>query len=493
MPTYDFVIDFGAPTDGTTSCDTAVSAWQAAAAANDGSTLIIPAYNGIGVSSPYHIASNSALGAGINNCTISAQNGASVDNCALFKFSYSFATTNSARIQSVGLGSYNLTLINSSDASKFSVGGWIIVTGLGTQSGASGPPNFEYVEFHRVVSISGSIIRIADPLTYTYLSTWPLTDPTQAPPADQGGPGTIYTMPSAFSGTQTWSGLKVIGTSGVGINTVTGEQLILDGMDFSSNNGPSPSVGKRMIIKNTNIGAQNEVDKCLEYLEYSNCTGSQIICQSAAPNRLVIKDNCNFTVNGTARVTEIHDTCTINPLIMGSLGFGRAVSLTVDPTCTIGAIDPFTGTRVSAHGLSLSVVTFLQGPGTFSFSKSTSTFDWVRFWVPGFWYVFGLNLTAAQFQITDDAGGQTLFRCLNLTEDANYLYAFTDLVAYPSHTYTGGGIGPLPADTILTYAYQSISAPSPPLPAIAAIPMVVAPPFQTDFRSVHRMGARIMR
>jgi hypothetical protein len=298
-------------------------------------------------------------------------------------------------------------------------------------------------------------------------------------------------MPAEFSGTQTWSGLKVTST-GAGINTVAGEQLILDGMDFSSNNGPSPSMGKSMIIKNTNIGAQNEVDKCLEYLEYSNCTGGQIYCASAAPSRLVIKNNCNFMLNGTARVTEIYNNCTVNPLVMGALGFGRAVSLTVDSTCTIGAIDSFTGTRVGAHGIKLAMtgLSFLQGPGTFSLSKSVSTYDWVRFWVPGFWYVFGLDTTASQFSVIDNSGHQAQFRCLDLAEDANYLYAFTDCVAYPTGTYSGNGMGPLPADSIFAYAYQSCTAPSP-LPNIAALPLCVAPPFQTDFRSIHRMGARV--
>jgi hypothetical protein len=465
MPlTLNFVTDCGAPTDGVTSCDTAMTSWLTQAAANDGSTLIIPAYNGIGVSSPYHLGTLDAFGNGLKNCTITAQSGATVDS--LFIGHANLLTqdfTHSSRIVTTTVAATSVTLKTPAEISRYSVNQWIMVTGLGIQAGLSFPPNFEYVEFRQISSISSPSISFTAPLRFVYKDTWPLVDPTVASNYDMGGPATIYAMSADFDGTQTWSGLKVTGTGGVGINCGGGKSMTLTSMDFTTNNGPSPSMGQSFVIQNCAIGAQNEVDKCLEYLEYNNCTGTQIYCASAAPGRLVIKNGSVInTLNGTAYDTEIRDTSSLTSLIIGASGFGRSNSLLVDATASTGA-SPTTSTHfIDPSTMSLS-------SGVFSISNLANLFDFFRLWVPGFSYVYGYT-AANSMVITDDVGGQVSFRCLDMTQDGSNTYVITNLVSPPSQTYQGHA-----ANAIFAYGVASII---PANSSLASVNGALQPPFQ---------------
>ncbi len=539
MVSVNFVTDCGAPINGTSSCDTAMGVWLATAIANDGSTLTIPSYNGIGVNSPYHLATLNGFGNGVKNCTITAQSGASVDTlfighagCLVQDF------THSARIVTTTASATSVTLVTVADASRFSVNQWIMISGLGIQAGASYPPNFEFLEFRQITGIVGGVISFTAPLTYIYRSTWPEVDqfpvsinigtstftsigpvingtstqnayftttgslPTGitagtgyfivnasganfqvsttsggAPISlsgtqsgthyfhsgnyDVGGPATIYALTAEFDGTQVWSGLKVTAGSTTPIFCGAGQSMTLDTMDFSSNLGPAPSMGLSMVIQNSAIGIQNEVDKCLESLTYDNCTGTQIQCQSASPNLMIVKGGTVVSaINGTPYATDLRDTSNVGTLIMGATGFGRSSSLTYAPTVTIAAIDPSSGTRVSAHFIDPAEMSFSNG--VFSIANSANLFNFTRLWVPGFFYVYGYT-AASQIVITDDVGGQVYFRCLDMTQDATNIYVTTNLVSPPSHTYQGNN-----ANAIFAYAFHSITPTSSALIAVPA-------------------------
>ncbi len=373
MTTYNFVTNFGAAVAPADSSP-ALATWLATAA--DGDTLIIPA-------GTYHWASTNGPTNGLKNATISAT-GASVDalfigNAGLIQQNY--MTT--ARIQTVVSGATSVTIISSggtvlppADSSIFAIGQWIMISGLGLQIPDSYPPNLQYFEFRKITGISGAVISFADPLRFSYKSTWPLIDafattinigtstltslghlfegqtaiittsgalPTgltagtgyyiknlsgtnfqlsatqfgapitlsgtqsgthyyHAQNYDLAGPATIYGMLDVFDGTQVYTGLEVTSV-GSGISCSGGKSLLLNGMAFTGNNGPSPSMGKSIIIRQCQIGEQNEVDKCLEYLEYDRCTATgikQIQVQSNTPTDLLIEGMALTTLNGTA-------------------------------------------------------------------------------------------------------------------------------------------------------------------------------------------------
>ncbi len=324
MVTKNFVIDFGAPPNGTSNASPALDAWLPFAAANDGSELVMPAH-------PYHFASTNALTNGVKNATITAT-GASVDalfigNAGLIQESW----TQSARIQTVAVGATSVTVISAggtlvgpADSSIFAIGQWIMLSGIGTQVPDSYPPNFQYFEYRKVTEISGSVISFAEPLRFSYKSTWPYVDASVAtivigtstltcsghPLAegqrtvlttsgtlptgvtagtvyyvknlsgasfqlstvqfgtqdvvlsgtqsgthyfhsdnyDLAGPATIYGMLDVFDGTQVYTGLECT-AAGSGIGCSGGKSLLMTGMAFTGNNGPSPSMGKSIIIR----------------------------------------------------------------------------------------------------------------------------------------------------------------------------------------------------------------------------------------------------
>jgi hypothetical protein len=218
----NFVTDFGAIGDGTEDDSPAVLSWLSWAK-DQGSTpveLYMPPLN-------YHFAHQNGLTNGLINATISGY-GASVD-------SLSIGTANllpqdfahSARIQTVGAGATSVSLVNAADASKFSVGQWILVTGLGLQVGPSFPPNFQYNEYRQITDISGSTISFGDGLRFSYESTWPQVDMDHVQGMDLAGPATIYALSPQFESIHSYYGLTVtssgatfFGGGGISYSTV---------------------------------------------------------------------------------------------------------------------------------------------------------------------------------------------------------------------------------------------------------------------------------
>jgi hypothetical protein len=250
----------------------------------------------------------------------------------------------SARIQTVSAGATSVDLITPADASKFSVGQWVLVSGLALQGGAGGipgyPPNFQFFEYKQIVNISGSVVTFASPLANSYESTWPVvSDPGGT--ANLGGPATIYALGPAFGAHQTILGLEVTANPSNFNGAVfmdAGLSLVLDGMKFDGL-GPAPSVGQSVVIRNSYFGTQNEIDKVLSYLEYDNDTGQQLLVQSAAPTTLVIQGSTFSFLIGTAQSTSIENS-TIGKVMAGPLAFGVGESLRVCPK-TSGGITKF--------------------------------------------------------------------------------------------------------------------------------------------------------
>src|SRR5262249_51835691 len=160
-----------------------------------------------------------------------------------------FHFDHSARIQTVSAGATNINLITAADASKFSVGQWILVGGLELQGGTGGqpgyPPNFQFFEYKQIANISGSVVTLADPLDNSYKSTWPLIGNNSG--VDEGGPATIYALDPQFDTQQTILGLEVTADMNLGaVYMSAGRSTILDGMKFDGW-GPAPSFGQSIV------------------------------------------------------------------------------------------------------------------------------------------------------------------------------------------------------------------------------------------------------
>lgn len=511
----NFVSDYSAPTDGTTSCAAAVAAWLADAATIE-SGGDIPQLNMPNHAYNTSVGATGALTSGLTNAIINASAGASVNNLFIGNpgtIREDFA--HSARIGTVAAGATSATIITGSrndvitDASIFAVDQWVMVCGVSLMTG-SYPPSFQWNEFRKLTGVSGTTISWSEPLAYAYKQTWPLIDTvnvtiTNASPAvctwpahgfsanqpvilkadvggsvptgvtngstyyvlatgltadtfrfsatqggaaintsssssgvlghtqsmDLAGPATVYAMPAAFDGEHQYIGLT--NTAAAETFMGAGKSTIIDGMSFSGL-GPNPSAGKSVIIRNTQFGTFNEIDKCVEYLEYDNCTGTgsaQLQVQSAGVMRFVVKGGSVVTtIGGTPFSTSIENS-TVGALYEGPLLNGVSDNITVSGSTVSSVV-------LGAYKLDLSKVSWSFSGGTFSFPTSDSrTKNEVAQWaVPG--YKAAIGYYDGTLHTVDNLGNTTVFKVLDIRQDATTTYVDTDLASIPATTFAGG-------------------------------------------------------
>ena len=431
----NFVTDFGAVGDGTTDNSPAVDRWLAWAKTQGTAPieLYMPPLT-------YHFAGNDSLTDGLYNVTISAY-GATVDSLFIgTRWLLQNNFDHSARIQTVSAGATSLDLITPADASKFSVGQWVLVSGLSLQGGIDlgYPPNFQFFEYKQITNISGSLVTLADPLANSYKSTWPVVENDLV--EDMGGPATIFALAPTFDAEQTILGLKVTAEGAVFMSA--GRSLILDGMTFDGE-GPAASIGQSVVIRNTAFGQSNEIDKLVSYLEYDNSTGYQLTIQSATPETLVIKGSTIASLNGTAQNTFIENS-TIGDMKTGPLAYGVGESISI-------VNSNISTSLISDVAIDPSILVF--NSGTFRIATGSTNANEVYRWaVPGHEYFFAYYY--GDFQIHDDTGNVTEFKILDVRQDATYIYVDTDLgAALPSPTFLGGNA----ANQLVAYPVMSLT------------------------------------
>ena len=243
----NFVTDFGAVGDGTTDDLPAVYRWLAWAKTQGTAPveLYMPPLT-------YHFAGYGILTDGLYNVTISGY-GATVDSLHIGTLQLQNDFDHSARIETVSAGASSLNLITPADAAKFSVGQWILVSGLSLQV-YGWPPNWQFFEYQQITNISGSVVTLADPLENSYKSTWPVVSQDLA--QNLGGPATIFALGPTFDAEQKILGLQVTAdVNGGAVFMQASRSLILDGMTFDGL-GPAPSFGQSIIIRNSDIGSE---------------------------------------------------------------------------------------------------------------------------------------------------------------------------------------------------------------------------------------------
>jgi hypothetical protein len=322
---------FNAPTDGTSSASTAVDTWLTYAAANDGSTLIIPAYNGVGVASPYHLPGTNALTGPLKNATISAESGASVD--ALFIGPTNTQPenfTNSARIATIAIGATSATVITGpypndvlTDASFLSIGDTILIGGLSLQPD-SFPANLQFFEYRKLTGKVSNTVSWTEPTRFSYDQTWPLRDVVSVSIA-AGTPATCNWASHGFSANQVVSfTFDVGGSLPTGFASYQAYRVLASGLTantfrFALTNGGTAinavDTGSALLGHTTNadLGGPASISKMAAHHDgvhtYSGLRATQSGAVNMGGGRSVIIDNVRF--DGIGPAPSLGESCII--------------------------------------------------------------------------------------------------------------------------------------------------------------------------------------
>jgi hypothetical protein len=491
MATKDFVADFGAPINGSGDCVPAITAWRSWIVAHPGDTLTIPAhvYNMefavLIASDPDNIKGFYPDTNIIPSCTITGTGGKpKIKSWSWMGVYNAFPNTISTCggfLETCYAGATTVNLKDAGDASKFFVGGWLLMCGIATQS-QNFPANFQRYEYHQITGISGTTITLDSdhPLQYGYSDTWPNTHDVDTP----GGAAAAYSLGPGNGDTGCWwdhifttsnlefmtsdsSGDSVMNSSGVittppsivGLATGPYRSLTCNDVIF---NGQSPggSYNKNNVYNGCTITAYApEIDKCVESLTYDNCLVGHLNIQSASPELLTVRNGCHFTggFNGFPKNTIISDSLIETNFNTGT-GYGRCETLTVTSS-TIPA--PVMATHGIVVGQVMDAITYL-GSGLFIFGSNDNNkeLNFQQAVIPGFQYAFAYVTGDADTYPDPQFTTPRVVFCVTDISEASGAFTYnhyfqTDL------TYAAAGsdgMDNFPAVTFNTHAWNAFQA-----------------------------------
>jgi hypothetical protein len=330
-PVVDLVRNFGAPAGGG-DATAAFTAWKAFGAANPNSTLTIPAGSFTGVANGQIIigcvGNVSVIGtpssvAGALPLTKIPALWVGTDNTAWF------APEHCSYIQTVSAGSNNVVLLNPAHASRFAIGGRVLVAGLTNQGGslAGGyPPNTYNFEYARVSAVNGATVFLNKPLRYAYKSTWPeavVTVPTTG--ATELGPAQIVWLPAITDQNITLKNIYVTNAPNPtdDVFFYFARNVLFDNMAFDGR-GPATSIVETFEARNSpKIGENVEPDKLVEVIRYKSCRNGSIAFQSASCRDVYFENCTDIYIGGGGRNTYIYN-CTLNANgVQPGCGYGQ--------------------------------------------------------------------------------------------------------------------------------------------------------------------------
>lgn len=432
-PDEDFVVniksDFGAKGDGATSDVAAFNAFNSWARVQPGAVqLVIPPGTYAGI--------NSAAGGGcdffvgIKDLTIygygatvpimRGTNGLSVNASSPLTVWVPLAAQ-------VNAGSNSITL-TSAPPSNFQVGSWVVVSSLEMQGISGFPPNWYYVDYARISSISGVVVTFESSLNFTHKITYPNTTSGTPYPGQLGGPASMFAMVPEWD-----TSLKVFGltvnagliTSGPATETIfTGRRMRFTDCTFICNIAPSASMFS--VFENCNFSAGGssgyvvEVDKDIGLLWFDKCRIASLSLQSASD--YVVADGCYInSLSYNSKSLALKNSYIGNwSLSSAPVGANRK---TVIDNCNIASINA----QAVTNYVLLSNLTFSNG--TFSIPLASSQLSYVyRFAVPGSKCFFNSN---SWYNLGNP------FIILNVYQDSTNLYFDTTLSALPSYSGVG--------------------------------------------------------
>lgn len=327
--TKNIVTDYSCPTNGTSDCRAAFLSFKSDVQGQD-ATLTIPA-------GTYNFKHNAGATAnsfpfdGIPNLIVSGYGAIITNDSGAGEMGLGTITAvsvgipqSSARIQTAIRGSSSVLLVTLADNSVFSVGRWIAIT-AGDLQGAGQPPNPMFCEYRQITAINTGtgVIGFTQPLKDTYISTLPHYANGTINEPDEGGPGTIYLMPSNWNANLEFRGLT--------FNIVGGSPWYAKGrevkfLDCTTVTGTIiPTANKKWTLSGSaaSFPVITEFDKMLEEVVIEDgAFFDQPFIQSSF-SLLTIDNGDITTLNCTPRHTVVKNGSTIGAVNLG-VSYGRS-------------------------------------------------------------------------------------------------------------------------------------------------------------------------
>ncbi len=178
------------------------------------------------------------------------------------------------RIDTAYAGQTSITLLDPGTfLGDFSVGSWVQINGFDPQ-GFGFPPNPIFWEYRQITAIVGAVLYFTAPLINTYRHQWPqFLDPRPGLDNDVGGPATVVAMSVAWDA-EMYITDCTIDVSGPWYGDARTEWF--NNVEFLSTPAiPSVATSSKWI--GCTFANLIEVDKVLDYVEYSNCTINTIV------------------------------------------------------------------------------------------------------------------------------------------------------------------------------------------------------------------------
>lgn len=351
-------------------------------------------------------------------------------------WNYAGAQGVQASIQTANAGDTKLFLANIVDASKFQIGGMLLLMCLDLQDpyGAveSTPANNHYFEYCRITAINSGTgqITVLTPLRYSYRSTYPLM--VSQVGSLTGGPATAIPICSDWDMEVEVHGLR----SGNHGSAMIANARICRYFDcvFDAN-GVIPSQNQTFIAERCKWGDTDyslgsvEVDKLVDYACFIDCQGNDLEVQSSSVNTLVVERGNWGSITGSPHILNLNNM--ITPLVWVGPRFFGATDKVVIEGSTIGQIVP--SQRLDD---ALAVGAFDNCVQNFTFSNGTLTIP-IAATAANAWAVPGRGM-----YVNDMAGvNQNMGSPFNILDvyttgvDPNKLFCIdTDLSSLPTIT-----------------------------------------------------------
>lgn len=421
---------FGAAGDGVTNDVAAFNAFNTWARAQTGAVILVMppgTYAGINSSA----GGGSDFFVGVRDLTIYAY-GATIP---IMRGTNGFAVNASSPITvwvplsaQANAGSNSVSL-SVAPPFNFQVGSWVAVSSLEMQGISGFPPNWYYVDYVRISSISGATVTFETALNFTHKITYPNTTASSTYPGQLGGPASMFALVPEWDTSLKVFGLTVnagLVTGGPSTETIfTGRRMRFVDCSFICNIAPSSSMFS--IFEHCNFssgggaGYQVEVDKNLSHLRFYASRIAVLNLQSASDE--VVVDECQIdNLSGSTKrlmLRRTHVGSAFN-LTAPSVGANRVMII---EGCNLAVVSNVS----NINYILLSNLTFSNG--TFSIPLASSQLSYVyRFAIPGSKCFFNSNSwynLGSPFIIT------------NVYQDSTNLYFDTTLTSIPTFSGTG--------------------------------------------------------
>lgn len=340
----------------------------------------------------------------------------------------------SARLQAVSAGAASVTLtsasLSSGYISRFSVGSYVIIGGLNTQTNTTPgnyPPNLHFWNIAKItaINVGTGVITLDRPAVYDLKTTWPIYNEGDGGHNDPGGPATIWALDSTWDAEFDYRGLTISQTAQT---NAVGRSVTFRDVTFTGTDCWSPSQNETATIINSDLSSCNnsEPDKLVWTLNIQGTNWRKMTFQSSSIEYLNVSNSTITFLTGTPKRTTISNS-SMTTLKIGPQTNGVAVSFNCDTcTATTFVVGGFTDQPISPT-MSGGVITIANSAGAWLLAVPGGTYFWQ-----------GSAGIATSFYITD------------ITQDASNTYYHTNLAGgFP----TIAGLAP-------NYTVQTHPAPS---------------------------------